>query len=425
MDSILEAVIGSTSDAIITADAEGLVVTWNPAAEKIFGFSQEEVLGQPMTLFMPEQFRAAHDAGIARVTSTGKTKVMGQALPLIGLHKDGHEFPIELSLATWEMEGTRYFSGIIRDVSEREKLAGELAQSEELMRAIMNSASDTIICADEYGKVVLWNPVAEKMLGHSAEDMIGEPLTAIIPERFRDGHEAGIKRLRMNGEQRVIGHSVELHALHKDGHEIPIELSLGTWLTGNRRYFSGIIRDVSEREKLTGELTQSEERMRAIMTSASDTIICADEWGKVVLWNPVAEKMLGHSAEDMMGQPLTAIIPERFRDGHEAGIKRMRMNEDPHVIGHTVELFAVHKAGHEIPIELSLGTWLTGNQRYFSGIIRDITERKKAEADIQAANRELDDKNHQLNDLSVKLAKYLSKQVYDSIFSGRKDVRVE
>ncbi|MBT3628176.1 MAG: PAS domain S-box protein, partial [Rhodospirillaceae bacterium] len=94
-------------------------------------------------------------------------------------------------------------------------------------------------------------------------------------------------------------------------------------------------------------------------------------------------------------------------------------------IGHTVELFAVHKAGHEIPIELSLGTWLTGNQRYFSGIIRDITERKKAEADIQAANRELDDKNHQLNDLSVKLAKYLSKQVYDSIFSGRKDVRVE
>ncbi|MBT5037940.1 MAG: PAS domain S-box protein, partial [Rhodospirillaceae bacterium] len=277
MDSILEAVIGSTSDAIITADAEGLVVTWNPAAEKIFGFSQEEVLGQPMTLFMPEQFRAAHDAGIARVTSTGKTKVMGQALPLIGLHKDGHEFPIELSLATWEMEGTRYFSGIIRDVSEREKLAGELAQSEELMRAIMNSASDTIICADEYGKVVLWNPVAEKMLGHSAEDMIGEPLTAIIPERFRDGHEAGIKRLRMNGEQRVIGHSVELHALHKDGHEIPIELSLGTWLTGNRRYFSGIIRDVSEREKLTGELTQSEERMRAIMTSASDTIICADE----------------------------------------------------------------------------------------------------------------------------------------------------
>ncbi|MBT5675116.1 MAG: PAS domain S-box protein, partial [Rhodospirillaceae bacterium] len=425
MDSILEAVIGSTSDAIITADAEGLVVTWNPAAEKIFGFSQEEVLGQPMTLFMPEQFRAAHDAGIARVTSTGKTKVMGQALPLIGLHKDGHEFPIELSLATWEMEGTRYFSGIIRDVSEREKLAGELAQSEELMRAIMNSASDTIICADEYGKVVLWNPVAEKMLGHSAEDMIGEPLTAIIPERFRDGHEAGIKRLRMNGEQRVIGHSVELHALHKDGHEIPIELSLGTWLTGNRRYFSGIIRDVSEREKLTGELTQSEERMRAIMTSASDTIICADEWGKVVLWNPVAEKMLGHSAEDMMGQPLTAIIPERFRDGHEAGIKRMRMNEDPHVIDHTVELFAVHKAGHEIPIELSLGTWLTGNQRYFSGIIRDITERKKAEADIQAANRELDDKNHQLNDLSVKLAKYLSKQVYDSIFSGRKDVRVE
>jgi PAS domain S-box-containing protein len=297
MDSILEAVVGSTSDAVVTADAAGLVITWNPAAEKVFGYSEDEVLGQALTLLMPEQFRASHDAGIERVVRTGETKVMGQALPLTGLHKDGHEFPIELSLATWIMDGDRYFSGIIRDVSEREKLVDELTQSEERVRAIMNSANDAIICADELGNVVLWNPAAAKMLGHSEQDMVGQPLTVIIPERYRDAHDAGIARIRMKEEPRVIGNTVELNALHKDG--------------------------------------------------------------------------------------------------------------------------------REFPIELSLGTWLTGDNRYFSGIIRDITDRKQAEADIQLASRALDEKNQELEALSVKLAKYLSKQVYDSIFSGRKDVRVE
>lgn len=425
MDSILEAVVGSTSDAVISADAQGLVITWNPAAEQIFGYREDEVVGQPLTLLMPDQYRDAHDAGIERVVRTGQTKVMGQALPLTGLHKDGHEFPIELSLATWVMEGERFFSGIIRDVSDRQQLIEKLTHSEERVRAIMNSANDAIICADELGNVVLWNPAAEKMLGHREEDMVGLPLTAIIPEPYRDAHDAGIARMRANEEPRVIGNTVELTALHKDGREFPIELSLGTWIMEGERYFSGIIRDVSDRKQLVDKLTQSEERVRAIMNSANDAIISADELGNVVLWNPAAEKMLGHREEDIVGQPLTVIIPERYREAHDAGIARMRANEEPRVIGHSVELDALHKDGRELPIELSLGTWTNGGSRYFSGIIRDITDRKQAEADIQQANQALDEKNQELEALSVKLAKYLSKQVYNSIFSGQTDVKVE
>ncbi len=96
MESIVEAIVGSTSDAIVTADAQGLVVTWNPAAERIFGYGEEDILGQPLTLLMPERFRAPHDAGLSRVARTGETKVIGQTVQLTGLRKDGSEFPIEL-----------------------------------------------------------------------------------------------------------------------------------------------------------------------------------------------------------------------------------------------------------------------------------------------------------------------------------------
>ncbi len=296
---------------------------------------------------------------------------------------------------------------------------------ENFLEAIIGSTGDAIITADAGGLVITWNPAAQRIFGYGEEEALGRPLTILMPERFRAKHDAGIDRVVRTGETTVMGQALPLTGLHKDGREFPIELSLATWVMDEGRYFSGIIRDVSDRKELIDELTESEERMRAIMNSANDAIICADELGRVMLWNPAAETMLGYPEQEMLGRPLTAIIPERYRAGHEAGISRMRENGEAHVIGKTVELNAQHKDGREFPIELSLGTWTTGNKRYFSGVIRNITDRKQSEADIQLANRALDEKNRELEGLSVKLAKYLSKQVYNSIFSGQTDVQVQ
>ena len=251
------------------------------------------------------------------------------------------------------------------------------------------------------------------------------PLVRLIPERFRAAHDAGLARVADTGETRVIGKTVELAGLRADGSEFPIELSLATWTAEGTPFFSGIIRDVSERRRMTASLTQSEERLQAIVSSTSDAIACADEAGSVVLWNPAAERLFGRRREDMLGQPLLAIIPERYREAHEAGIRRVSRGEKTRVIGQTAELTALHNDGSEFPIELSLGTWTVGESRYFSGIIRDITERKQAERNLTQSNEALEEKNEQLEALSTKLAKYLSRPVYDSIFSGRRDVRVE
>lgn len=423
--SILEAIVSSTSDAVVTADRKGRIITWNAAAEKAFGRAATEVSGKSLTLLMPERFRDLHNAGISRVATTGKTKVTGQVLALIGLHKLGHEFPIELTLSTWELDGERYFGGIIRDMSHQTKLLEDLSQSEERMRAIMESANDAIICADTEGIVILWNRAAEDILGFSSDEMMGNPLTAIIPERFRELHNIGIARVGGGGERHVIGKTAELFALHKDGRELPVELSLSTWETAGKRYFSGIIRDVTEHAKLIEALGRSEEQMRSIMDSANDAIICADETGDFILCNPAAETLLGRTSDELFGQPLTIIIPERYRSAHSAGIERVRSGGSAHVIGRAVELQALHADGHELPIELSLGTWVAGGRRYFSGIIRDISMRMEAEAKIAVASKALDDKNQQLEALSIKLAKYLSKQVYNSIFTGKRDVRIE
>lgn len=298
-------------------------------------------------------------------------------------------------------------------------------RSEDNLSAIISSANDAIITADDAGNIVSWNPAATGIFGYDESETVGRQLTLIIPERFHEQHLAGHARVVETGETRIIGQTVEITGLRKDGSEVPIELSLATWLADDRRFFSAIIRDVTERVQLLNEIQATEHRLEAILESANDAIISIDSRGVILLWNHYAELMFGYKREDMVGKLLIDIVPERFRDAHTSGIARVASGGETHVIGSTVELMGLHSDGREFPIELSLAKWETDGEVYFSGIVRDITERKSAEEAVREASEELAQKNEMLEGLSAKLAKYLSRQVYDSIFSGRTDVKVE
>jgi PAS domain S-box-containing protein len=307
------------------------------------------------------------------------------------------------------------------------------------LEAIADSTTDALVAIDARGKVMAWNRAAEAVFGFAADEMVGQSLNAVIPERFREAHDQGLKRVNSGGDQHVIGHSVRLAGCRRDGSEFPIELTLSTWKSNRRRYYGGIIRDVSEQARTEEELRTSEARMRAILETAHDAIIMADSRGIVRTWNAAATAIFGYMADETIGRSLTLIIPDEFKEAHDRGIERVASGGEHHVIGKTVELAGLHKNGKSIPVELSLSTWLIGEERYFGGIIRDISERKKNEEKLQAQSRKLQNrarslkklnedvrsKNEQLQALSNKLAKYLSHQVYKNIFEGKSDVKIE
>jgi adenylate cyclase len=307
----------------------------------------------------------------------------------------------------------------------RVRSASLTPDTNDVLQAILESVNDAIVSVDDRGRVLLWNPHAEALFGYAASEMLGETLDRIIPERFHESHRQGISRVAGGGEQHVIGATVELAAVRRDGTEFPIELSLARAESDGKTIFTGIIRDVTERARLSRALTESQARMKAIVDSANDAIISVGDDGTVQLWNPHAERLFGFTAAEMLGERLERIIPERYREAHHAGIERLAGGGEPHVIGSTVELAALHRDGREFPIELSLAQWESDGRRSFSGIVRDITRRKQAEDDLQVANVTLAEKNDMLEGLSAKLAKYLSRQVYESIFEGRTEVRVE
>ncbi len=131
----LAALTRSAVDAIVSADGHGLITDWNPAAERMFGYGRREVLGEPLELLMPERFRAAHRAGLERMVARRDSRALGRTVELSALHRDGHEFPIELSLSSWDVDGAQFFTGVIRDISERKRLEDKARRYAEALEA--------------------------------------------------------------------------------------------------------------------------------------------------------------------------------------------------------------------------------------------------------------------------------------------------
>ncbi|MFE5672095.1 PAS domain S-box protein [Agromyces sp. NPDC056523] len=256
-DANFRSVMESSTDAIVSADADGVIRSWNSAATTLFGHTEAEAVGRKLELIIPERFRDRHRTAIHRVSSGGPTHVIGSTVELAALRKDGTEFPIELSLTTWFLDADRYYTGIIRDISER-------AQAEERFRSVIESAIDAIISIDHTGRILSWNSAATRMLGHTEAEAIGRQLElVIIPERYRELHRAGLTKFTETGEAHLIGRTVELSAVTKAGDEIPVELSLSTWTVRGDRYYTGILRDLGDRKAAEEALRRSEEEFRA------------------------------------------------------------------------------------------------------------------------------------------------------------------
>lgn len=181
------ALVESATDAIVLADHGGYIISWNHAAERVFGYSKAEVLGRPLTVLMPARYRHAHEQGLARVARTGQFHLAGKTIEFVGLTKQGHEFPLELSLACWEAKEGHFFSGIIRDISERKRAGAELERLHRHNQLLLNSAGEGIYGLDAQGLTTFVNPAAARMLGWDMDDLIGQPMHAVLHYSHVDG----------------------------------------------------------------------------------------------------------------------------------------------------------------------------------------------------------------------------------------------
>jgi PAS domain S-box-containing protein len=251
-------------DVICTIDGQGNFVRVSPACETVWGYTPAELVGRSyIEMVVPEDRE--------KTSATGAAIMAGE--PVVNfqnryIRKDGTVVPIVWS-AVWSEELQTNFC-VARDVSEREHAEQALRASEERFRFVTNSLGEAVISADSCGKIIFWNRAASNVFGHAEEEALGNDLTMLMPERCRERHTRGIERVQTTHEKRVIGRTIELEGLHKDGHEFPIELSISTWRTAEGAFYTGIVRDVSARRKAEAELRAAKESAEQANKAKSD-----------------------------------------------------------------------------------------------------------------------------------------------------------
>ncbi len=274
----------------------------------------------------------------------------------------------------------------------RHEINLKLKERERWMAATLRSIHEAIITTDTDDLITYLNPLAENMLGINMAMAEGKNIEGIL--RIESGGAAVFiddLTARACGGQ---GHELtgDYILIDRDGGKIEVDLTVSA-IAGESGRVHGMVfalRDVTERRRMSAELAASEKRFRSVVQSASDAIIIADRDLRVVSWNSGAEAIFGYAADEIIGMPLTTIIPDEYRDLHTKGMSRLRSQPAaPHLIGKTVELAGLRKGGGRFPVDLSLGMWSSGGEVFFSGIVRDITERKKAEETLEGVLVEL------------------------------------
>ena len=248
------------------------------------------------------------------------------------------------------------------------------------LQAFLEAAPDAIVVVDTHGRVAIVNQLAESMFGYTRDELIGQAIEILVPERYSVRHVRERSAYFREPRTRPMGAGRELSGRRKDGTEFFVEISLSPLVTDAGTLVISIIRDTTQRR-------QAESKFRGLLESAPDGIVVVDRSGRIAIVNSQTERLFGYSREELIGKPVEILVPERF-DRHTS--HRDGFFQDPRVrpMGSGRELFGRRADGTEFPVEISLSPIETEEGTLVSAAIRDISERKLAETQLRNSLKE-------------------------------------
>jgi PAS domain S-box-containing protein len=376
-----------------------LILDVNAEAISHYRYSREEFLNFKITDIRPPEDIPAVVESAAKAPEAAESSG-----PWRHRKKSGEIIDVEIKSYPLVFAGKQARLVVALDITERNRAEKALRLSEERFRLLVSGVKDyAILMLDPEGHVASWNDGAERIKGYRAEEIIGHHFSRFYPpedvESGKPPYELKVAAERGRFED-------EDWRVRKDGSRFWANVIITALRdeTGQLRGFGKVTRDMTERKKIEQTLQASEERFRNLAETANDAIISADAKGRIIYVNRATEQAFRYSDKELIGQPLTLLMPERFRNSHLEGFERFLKTGEAHVIGRTLELEGQRKDGTMFPIEISLSSWRTAEGVFFTGILSDITERKLAEEEMRLRNAQLDAANKELEAFSYSVS---------------------
>jgi diguanylate cyclase (GGDEF)-like protein/PAS domain S-box-containing protein len=373
-------ILDTAFEAIVTITPDGIVRWFNRGAERIFGHRAEEVVGQPVTLLMPERYRELCMAGLHRYLRTGEAHVVGGTTELVGLRKDGGEFPIEMSLGETHENGERLFTGMIRDITARKRIEDALREARDRFRSIFDYAPIGVAMVSLEGRYLQVNRSLCEILGYTEEELQALTWQEITHPDDLAASSAYACRI-VEGE--FPSYHLDKRFLHADGHTVwaSLSVSLVRDSEGEPLYFVSQIQDVTERKRAESALRESEQRFRGSFERAATGMALVGTDGRFLRVNRSLCEILGYLEGELLEKTFQEIT---YPDDLEVDLEHLRRLVAGEVRTYQTEKRYLHKDGHVVWALLSVSEVHHEEDEplYFVSQIQDVTERKKVEKRI-------------------------------------------
>jgi PAS domain S-box-containing protein len=375
--TILAAIVQSSDAAIIGKTLDGTITAWNPAAERIFGYAAEEILGNPVDILAAPSRPHEMKHLLNRIRRGERI----ERYETERRRKDGSIIHVLLTVSPILDPRGRIVgaSKIAHDVTAQRHTQARL---EELTQAL-NLAP--VMVRELGGKILLWGGGLERLYGYTADQALGKLAHELLHS------ELPMSRDAMRAE--VIEHGQwegEIVRLHRDGRRVIVasRWTLHRDATGTAASIVEINLDVTEERRSQTMLEEREARLRSVLETAPDAIITIDERGIIQTFSQAAEKLFGYAAGEVIGRNVKMLMPQPYQREHDGYLTRYQRTGEKHIIGIGRKVEAQKKDGTIFPMELSVGeVGSAGNTRIFTGFIRDLTSREKMEEDLRQAQK--------------------------------------
>lgn len=385
-DSFLENIFSAVGDGLYVTDEQGRIVKANPTLAKMLGYRLEELIGRRSLEFIA-QAEAGDAACAPELIPELISRGVVENYEALWRKKDGTQVQVELKISLLKNSAGAMIGAVsaVRDISLRKLSESALRASEEQFRTLTESTFDAILSINSQGLITFWNKGARSIFGYEADEILGKPVSLLLPEHVRERDARSLQSALRSGASLTNGKPLEQLYRHKDGREFIGEFSRSAWSMGGELFISAVVRNISERKQVEADLRESEQRFKELADALPQTVFELNIEGIITFVNRTALDAFGYRPSDIDKgmHAMHMIVPEQritVRENIEKVFAGERLGGQ--------EYMALRKDGTTFPCIIHASPILAdGKPQGLRGLLIDITLRKELEEQMNKSNR--------------------------------------